>query len=961
MPMERDAVRPYSHLPLASKLQDTAQCGRQVACRFPILITEMAMYPRTRQLSLSYLLLTLLTANPCAGCLLAATEAQPASKTGLTTLQEPPIARQTAYARLPTYFESNLGQFDPRVRFASRTRGVHVFLTDSNVVLVASSGTTGKQRAAHSVTITAANGNTDAPITGLDELPGKVHYFYGSTPDHWQTDVPIYERVKYADIYPGIDLLFRGDGQQLEFDFVLAPGADPEWIALAITGPDVFRIDASGDTLLDLGVDRLRLHKPRIYQRYGEEIRDIPGAFRLDSNGNLRFQVAAYDRSLPLVIDPVVSYSTYLGGGSTGDENMGTAIAVHPGGSAYITGYTTTANFPVTPGVFQPEDGTIASSTSNFDGFVARISADGKNLVYASYLAGEGQDIPMAIAVDSTGNAYVTGKTQSDDFPVTSGAFQVNNCGSCAFLTKISPDGSAIVYSTYLGTTLTEGRGIAVDASSNAYLMGNTSSNNFPATAGVVQPNRAGSFDAFVTKFNSTGTALLYSTHLGGTKNELLSSLTGDIAIDVQGNAYVTGQTDSGDFPTVNALQPDFGSDQTQADAFVAKINPTGSALLYSTYLGGSEDDAGQGIDIDDEGNAYVVGRTNSTDFPVNNALQPINAGGIGLFAEAFISRISTDGSSLLYSTYLGGSGSDEAYGVQVNADHQAHIVGKSLSSDFPTLSAVEGQPVSSSAVFVSKLLADGSGFVYSTRFGGGVARGMGIALDGAGYAYITGSTIADDFPVVNAVQPGAGDASENAFITKLSDPPTLPTTPVDLSGTVKAVDGTELCAMVLASGKFMFSCNPVGELLLTGLPREKDGTVKRQVYADGFFPRIDILTGSSTAGVFMTRSGACPGYNMPYNRAVVPGSAGKRINIAGKVLLQNSQTPICSMVLANGQFMFTCDGSGNYALNIPLDRNGQFKLQVYADGFAPTIQTFDEYQAKNDVRMARATECQMP
>ena len=177
----------------------------------------------------------------------------------------------------------------------------------------------------------------------------------------------------------------------------------------------------------------------------------------------------------------------------------------------------------------------------------------------------------------------------------------------------------------------------------------------------------------------------------------------------------------------------------------------------------------------------------------------------------------------------------------------------------------------------------------------------------------------------------------------------------------MKAVDGTDICAMVLASGKFMFSCNPIGELSLTNLPRENDGTVKRQVYADGFFPKVDVLTGSSTAGVFLTRSGTCPDYNIPYDPGFFPNSSGKRLDIAGKVLLQDSQTPICAMVLANGQFMFTCDGTGNYALNIPLDNNGQFKLQVYADGFAPTIQTFDEFQAMNDVRMARALECQAP
>ena len=919
------------------------------------------MHRQIRHMSLAFLLLTALAVMPSADKPLAAKGVQQESRPGLTVPRGTPVPRQTAYANLPVYFEANQGQFDPRVRFVSRTRGVTVFLTDRDAVLVVNSGATGKQRTARSVTIAAVNGNTAARMTGLDKLPGKVNYFYGDTPKHWHTDVPIYERVKYADVYPGIDLLFRGDGQQLEFDFVLAPGADPAHIALAIKGVDALKIDASGDALLGLGEDTLRLHKPRIYQRVGTETRDIPGAFSQDASGHLRFQVAAYDRSLALVIDPVVSYSSYLGGGSIGDENMGTAIAVHSGGSAYVTGFTTTADFPVTPGVFQPEDGTTASSTSNFDGFVARVSDSGEQLVYASYLAGEGQDIPLAIAVDDTGNAYVTGKTQSDDFPVTNGAYQDSDCGSCAFLTKITPNGSAIVYSTYLGDTLTEARGIAVDASGNAYLMGHTSSSGFPTTAGVVQPNKAGSFDAFVTKVNNTGTALIYSTYLGGSQSELLSSLTGDIAVDQQGNACITGQTASGDFPTVNALQPEFGSDQTQDDAFVAKLNADGTALLYSTYLGGSKEDRGQGIDVDTEGNVYVVGKTTSSDFPVNNALQPVFAGP-SAFGDAFISKISADGAALVYSTFLGGSDNvDEAFGVAVDTLQQAHIVGESLSSDFPTLAPIDGQPVSSSAVFVSKLLSDGSGFVYSTRFGGGVARGMDIDLDAAGNAYIAGSTGADNFPVVNAFQPSAGEASENAFITKFTDPATLPTTPVDIDGSIKAVDGSDICAIVLASGQFMFSCNPIGVMSLTGLPREQDGTVKRQIYADGFFPKIDILAGSSNAVVFMKRSGACPYYNMPYDPAVVPGSAGKRINITGKVLLQNGQIPICAMVLANGQHMFSCDGSGNYALNIPLDNNGQFKLQVYADGFAPTIQTFDEFQAVNDVRMARAAECQTP
>jgi hypothetical protein len=372
-------------------------------------------------------------------------------------------------------------------------------------------------------------------------------------------------------------------------------------------------------------------------------------------------------------------------------------------------------------------------------------------------------------------------------------------------------------------------------------------------------------------------------------------------------------------------------------DAFVAKLDSSGSRV-WNTFLGGVfSNDSGNGIAVDGNGNVYVAGSSTYTwGTPVNAFASP---------GSAFAAMLDPSGIRV-WNTFLG-----PASGASIAVANTGFLYLGGMSS------VTWGTPVNALAGGIDNMVSelDGSGVLQWNTFLGstGDDYGASIAVDGIGNLYIAGTSYPSWGTPVNPHAGGDDAFAAKLHVTDVLDPE------VDLSGTIQSPTGQDVCAMVLASGQYMFSCNPIGEFSLTNLPREKDGTVKRQIYADGFFPKIDILTDSGMSDVVMTRSGTCPNYNTFDDPAFVPGSAGKRIDISGKILLQDSQTPICAMALANGQYMFTCDGTGNYALNIPLDSNGQFKLQVYADGFAPITQKFDESSANNDVRMARAVECQ--
>jgi hypothetical protein len=677
-----------------------------------------------------------------------------------------------SYGKLPLHFEANRGQTDKDVRFLSHGAGYSLYLTASETVLVlAKPNPDAKHDAKAPVKSVALRmslvGAARKPVvSGLDEQPGKANYFIGKDPAQWRTNVPTYAKVQYQNVYPGIDLVYYGNQRQLEYDFVVAPGADPKKIVLAFKGANKVEIDAQGDLVLHAPGGDVRQHKPIVYQEIDGIRQEIAGRYVRKSAKRVGFEVAAYDTSRPLVIDPIVlSYSTYLGGS---DSDSARAIAVDADGNAYVTGATSSINFPTTAGSFKP-----ASNTS--DAFITKLNPAGSALVYSTYLGGSDSDSGLGVAVDAAGNAYVTGTTRSSDFPTTAGAFQTSqsSIGDDAFLMKLDPTGSTLAYSTYLGGSGIDGSGaIAVDADGNAYVTGWTSSIDFPTTPDAFQRTIAGDRDAFVTKLNPGGSALVYSTYLGGLGSSDEAGV--GIAVDANGNAYVTGQTTSANFPTTaNSFQPAFGGGITYGDAFVTKLNPTGTALVYSTYLGGNASDGGRGIAVDVDGNAYVTGTTASRNFPTTLGAFQTTFGGqdpnFG-FGDVFVTKINPDGSALVYSTFLGGSGADYGLGIAVDASGHAHVTGWTTSINFPTtLGAVQAIP---GGTFVTKLDPAGSALIFSTYLGRGaggsheVSWGVAVASDGG--VYVAGVTDSGNFPTtIGAFQPTLGGQSD-AFIAKI-------------------------------------------------------------------------------------------------------------------------------------------------------------------------------------------------
>jgi len=536
-----------------------------------------------------------------------------------------------SYGRLPLHFEANQGQAHKDVRFFSRGAGYGLYLTPSEAVLVLTRpdakrdvrGVSEPQAKSVALRMSLVGAARKPLVSGLEEQPGKANYFTGNDPAKWRTSVPTYAKVHYSEVYPGIDLLYYGNQRQLEYDFVVAPGADPQNITLAFKGAYKIAIDA-GNLVVHVGGSEIRQHKPVIYQEIDGVRREIRGGYVLKGANRVGFRLATYDRSRPLVIDPVLAYSTYLGGGA------GVAIAVDGNGNAYVTGYA--GSIPTTSGAFQ---GTPRGAR---DAFVTKLNSVGSALVYSTYLGGSSEDSASGIAVDADGNAYITGATNSTDFPPTAGAFQPVFAGGLwdAFVTKLDSTGSTLVYSTYLGGMgFDQAFAIAVDDRGHAYTTGRTTSTNFP-TVNAFQGFSGGGFDAFVTKLDPTGSALVYSTYLGGSSGEEADG----IAVDLQGNAYVTGVTNSTNFRTTSgAFQPAHAGGNSQ-EAFVTKLDPIGS-LVYSSYLGGSGYEVGFAIAVDPGGNAYVTGETGSSDFPTTPGA--FSHSFHGFFQDAFVAKIVED------------------------------------------------------------------------------------------------------------------------------------------------------------------------------------------------------------------------------------------------------------------------------------------------------------------------------
>jgi uncharacterized protein (TIGR03437 family) len=686
-------------------------------------------------------------------------------------------------------FESNVGQASSDVVFLSRTPGSAVCLTRFGVGLETSRGWM-------SLEFEGANPNPE--IIGIGPQPTQVSYFTGSDPSHWKTGVPNYATVRYREIYPGIDAVFYRNAGQLEYDLIARPKADPRSIRLRLKGDGAIRFDQSGNLIFN----GILLRRPDVYQDINGTRRKIRSSFRRIDSHRAAFRIASYDSAQTLTIDPVLTYSTHLGGSSSSDTTNIYGIAADSAGNAYVTGFTSALDFPTQHAAQSKYGG------NNGDAFIAKISSDGSTLLYATYLGGSNTDQANAIVVDPAGNAYVTGVTESSDFPAVN-PFQpshhpLNASGGTGFVAKINADGSKLLFSSYLGGSGAENpSGIALDSAGAPYITGATYSSDFPVKNAFQSAPRTanGSAHAFVTKLQPDGSGLLYSTYLGGSAADQGMG----IAVDPYGSAYVTGYTQSPDFPAKNAFRstpPGTAGPYTgyPPTAFVTKLSADGKSLVYSTYLGGSVQDGGVAIAIDNSGSAYVLGRTSSPDFPVRNEFLKAIPG-----THAFVTKLSPDGSTLAYSTWLGGTAGSELYwsngqlifsapgGIAVDQNGHAWVAGATSSADFPiTVDAFQPRRAAGafSNAFISELSADGSALLYSSFLGGpGSAGASALALSAPGNAYVAGLG-GMGFPVIN---PLPGGLNGGAFVAKFGVGTASPGMPQ--IGGVTNVDGAAAVA----------------------------------------------------------------------------------------------------------------------------------------------------------------------
>lgn len=653
----------------------------------------------------------------------------------------------------PLRFERNEGQADKRVSFIARTPSQTVLLTPNSMLL-----RLGRPTDLLQLKLKGARGDT-LP-TGLELLAGTVNYFIGNNSSAWHTDIPTYEKVRYPNLYPGIDLIFYGRERQLEYDFVVGPHSDPEIIGLKLQSSSrdsTVLIAENGDLIIRRTAGEVRLLRPEAYQLGVSGDRTaVDCRFSLRDGSSVGFRVGPYDHSRTLVIDPVLTYSTYFGGSD--DEGI-FGIQRDLEGNLYIAGETSSVNFPIVDGA-QP---TIAGG---YDGFIAKFNRDATQLVYSTYLGGSKDDHCFGLAVNALGVAYVTGVTDSSDFP-TRNAIQDALRGKVnAFVAGLDRTGSQLIFATYLGGSRYESPGnIVLDRESNIYVDGSTQSPDFPVTTGAYQTVcDRGVFpgvcigDAFVVKMDARGSKLIYSTYLGGSGYDTAT----DIAVDDKGIAYIGGQTASTDFPSLHAYQPTLAG---HANGFITKLSSNGASLVYSTYLGGSEFDFVSGIALDFCRNIYVTGSTSSMNFPTVHPFQAKNNGGT---SDGFVAKLNTSGSDLIYSTYLGGSGWDYPFRIGIDLFGSASVIGFTTSTDFPVRNAIQPKFAGGfSDAFITKFRLDGQKLIYSTYLGGsGDEFGYALHLDLLGSVWVGGSTSSKNYPVRDAYQPRYAGGPYDAFLS---------------------------------------------------------------------------------------------------------------------------------------------------------------------------------------------------
>lgn len=929
-----------------------------------------------------------------------------------------------AYGKLPLSFEANKGQSPSEAKFLARGLGYELFLTQKGAVLALlrpRQDGTEKQTPSGSnlippeakdllqltqahpgmpasiVSMEVIGANPESKIVGADELAGMSNYFVGNDPKKWRTNVPTFAKVKYQGIYPGVDLVYYGNQGRLECDFVVAPGADPQKIRLAATGAAAdpvndkgthfLSIDTNGDLVVTIGPSEVRYQKPVVYQQTKRASSDsdrqesrqfVEARYVLKASNEVGFELGSYDPTQSLIIDPVLVYSTFLTGNYFDEAN---AIAVDSSGSGYVTGFTFSSvpTFPVTPGAYQTKCGTDAvcnynlpnGGTTNTDAFVTKFTADGSGLVYSTYLGGSYDESGQAIAVDSSGSVYVTGYTRSFDFPTTTGAFQTTcapyvvvsgtsctvipgsgcagapNAGRFApinvvnvFVTKLNATGSGLVYSTFLGGWgNSDATGIALNAAGEVYIAGSTDAQQaqgftdsggcpagyqtaHPTTtsgffhaplladtpSGMGWPSRPG-VNGFFSKLSADGSTLRYSTYLGspctlkGTTTTCMEPFVGQVAnavaVDASGAAYVTGSTNS---PTFSVTSGAFQTVLNQGgglpggacgggncrDAFVAKFDPSlsgAASLVYSTFLGGSGADTGLAVAVDSANNAYVTGLAGfsaaaSPDFPVNpGAFQSTCPAPCSGFDKIFVTKLNPTASALVYSSYLGGSSSDDTStnSIALDSAGRAYITGSTNSTNFPNKNPVQSPPPPGATnAFVSVFKPDGSDLDFSTFLGGSALTfGQGIALDPSDNMYVTGYTLDQNFPTTTGAfqttcaHCGLSGTNRAGFVTKISAvSATVTTATIMLSNLSDTYDGTPKAATA--------TTNPPG---LTGVSITYTGTGST-VYAVSTTPPTNAGTYSVDASLNNPNYQASDALGTlvisPVSASVTPNAASK-------------------------------------------------------------------------------------
>jgi hypothetical protein len=813
------------------------------------------------------ILALIVTANWAAGMAQALTPESPSAPSKAQIVQN--------YGKIPLSFEANQGQADKSVQFLARGDGYGLSLTAQEAVLALHKPAAGRirpesahmTRLGHSPAalasvapgkrapssgggIESATGITDvvrmqlagsnalARPAGVEPLSGSANYLIGNDPAQWHTRIPTFAKVRYQSVYPGVDLIYYGNQRQLEYDFVVAPGASAKPIRLHFAGAQELKLDQSGNLVIIAPDGEIAFHKPVVYQIDGKKRQSVEGRFELLADNTAGFALGRYDHSKPLIIDPTLVYATFLGGS---DQDYIVAIAVDAAGEAFVTGLTWSQDFPLTPGAFEAVN--EASATNGVStAFVSKFNASGTALEYSTYLGGNAVadteylqgDYGHSIAVDSVGEAYLTGWTYSSNFPTTKGAYQTTNKAAAnseatGFVSKLNASGTGLVYSTYLGgSTLDEPVSLALDASGNVYTSGFTFSTDYPTTTGAFQTtNNSASNDGwntFVSKLNSTGTTLLYSTYLGGS-GENGDTMDGiytilGVAVDKSGDAYVVGWAQSTDYPvtaktayqTTNKAATNYGSNIT-----LSELNPAGTALLYSTYLGGSSGsgDFSEGVVVDGSGNAYITGYTYSSDFPVTTGtFQTTNKSAANYESTGFASKLNTakkGAASLVYSTFLGGSDGDDAYLPAVDNAGDLYISGTTYSSDFPVTTNAFQSTNGYANAFLTELNPAGSKEIYSTYLGGyGKDGGYQVALGSSGGVYIGGFTDSSNFPVTkDAFETTFNSESSTAFVAEfnLGTASTAKSTSTTLTASTnpqmlnKAVTFTAVVAPISGSG----------------------------------------------------------------------------------------------------------------------------------------------------------------